>query len=470
MPATPTGVRPPGVRLTERDPDAVLFQDATRRVSAAAFVASAHRLADALPDGACVLNLCRDRYGFALAFAAALLRGRPSLLTADRSPGRLEAIARRYDGLCSVSDDPAVVSPVRRHLVAPAPLVAHEAADGDAPDPAPAPDPVLAADALAAIVFTSGSTGDPVAHEKRWGALAERSRAAGRRFGFDPARPRAVVGTVPPQHMYGFETTVLLPLHAGAASWCGPAFYPTDVAAALASLPGPSTLVTTPLQLRAFLAAGLALPVEACISATAPLDPALAAEAERRWDTRVFEIYGATEAGSIASRRTVTEDAWTPYPGVSVVHEASAHGASVHGAVTVSVWAPGAAPVPLGDAVEPLGDGRFRLLGRAADMLKVGGRRASLAGLNRILAGIDGVQDGAFVVPEDLDRRPTARLLAFAVAPGRTAEGVLAALRERVDPVFLPRRVVLVERLPRDELGKLPRRALAALQAELDAG
>ena len=60
--------------------------------------------------------------------------------------------------------------------------------------------------------------------------------------------------------------------------------------------------------------------------------------------------------------------------------------------------------------------------------------------------------------------------LNFAVAPGRTPEGVLAALRERVDPVFLPRRVVLVERLPRDELGKLPRRALAALQAELEAG
>ena len=49
-------------------------------------------------DGARVLNLCRDRHRFAVAFAAALLRGRPSLLTADRSPARLDAIARRHDG------------------------------------------------------------------------------------------------------------------------------------------------------------------------------------------------------------------------------------------------------------------------------------------------------------------------------------------------------------------------------------
>lgn len=455
-----SGETVPGVRLTERAPGAVLFQDATRRVTARAFLGAAHRLADALPDGACVLNLCRDRYWFAVCFAAALLRGRPSLLSADRTPARLEVIARRYDGLCSVSDDPAVDSPVRRHLVvSPHETDGHET-DGHGAAGGEAPNPALSADALAAIVFTSGSTGDPVAHEKHWGALAERSRAAGRRFGFDPDAPRAVVGTVPPQHMYGFETTVLLPLHAGAASWCGPAFYPTDVAAALAAAPGPRTLVTTPLQLRAFLAAGLDFRAEACISATAPLDPALAAEAERRWGTQVLEIYGATEAGSIASRRTVAEDAWTPYPGVTLSWEAG----------IASVSAPGAAPVPLGDEVEPLGDGRFRLLGRAADVLKVGGRRASLAGLNRILLGVDGVQDGAFVVPEDLDHRPTARLLAFAVAPGRTAEDVLAALRERVDPVFLPRRVVLVERLPRDELGKLPRRALAALQAGLDAG
>ena len=111
---------------------------------------------------------------------------------------------------------------------------------------------------------------------------------------------------VPPQHMYGFETTVLLPLHVPASIWCGGAFYPSDIEAALAAVPGPGILVTTPLQIRALLQARLNLaPLARVISATAPLFPDMALEAERSWSTRVDEIFGATEVGSIASRRTV---------------------------------------------------------------------------------------------------------------------------------------------------------------------
>ena len=120
-------------------------------------------------------------------------------------------------------------------------------------------------------------------------------------------------------------------------------------------------------------------------------------------------------------------------------------------------------PVPLADELELSEDGRFRLLGRRADMVKLGGRRASLAGLNRILTGLDGVRDGIFVVPDDLDQRSTARLLAFVVAPERSAPSILAELRDRVDPIFLPRRVVHVDALPRNALGKLPRQAVLDL-------
>ncbi|MBV8916031.1 MAG: acyl-CoA synthetase, partial [Acetobacteraceae bacterium] len=309
----------------------------------------------------------------------------------------------------------------------------------------------------AAIVFTSGSTGVPTAHRKNWGALVARSRAAGERFGLQETDPVSVVGTVPPGHMYGFEVTALLPLHAACASWCGRAFFPADVQAALASAPGRRILVTTPLQLRALQgirAEGLA----ACISATAPLDPALAAEAEANWDAPMLEIFGATECGSVASRRTVEGDAWWPYPGLTLRPEGDA----------VVVHAPHAEPVPLADEVDMLPDGGFRLLGRRADMVKLGGRRASLAGLNRILTGLDGVSDGIFVVPDDLDQRSTARLLALVVAPGRSAPSILAELRDRMDPIFLPRRVVHVPALPRNTLGKLPRQAVLELLAQAD--
>lgn len=54
----------------------------------------------------------------------------------------------------------------------------------------------------------------------------------------------------------------------------------------------------------------------------------------------------------------------------------------------------------------------------------------------------------------------TTRLAALVVAPGLTAETLLARLRERIDPIFLPRPLRFVEALPRNPTGKLPREAL----------
>jgi acyl-coenzyme A synthetase/AMP-(fatty) acid ligase len=283
----------------------------------------------------------------------------------------------------------------------------------------------------------------------------QRSRAARDAFGLAGG---SIVGTVPPQHMYGFELTVLLPLHAPVCSWCGPGFFPGDVAAALDLAVPPSVLVTTPLQLRALLHGGVPLPVSGVISATAPLDTALAAQAEDAWRTEVREVFGATECGSIASRRTTAGPDWTVYPGVSV-------GFADAGAV---VDAPHMGPVALSDVFEAA-PGGFRLLGRRTDVVKLGGRRASLPGLNQVLTGLPGVEDGAFIVPDDLDDRSTARLLAVVVAPGRTAAAILAELRLVLDPVFLPRRVIQVERMPRNDLGKLPRLAMLELVAQAGA-
>ena len=386
-----------------------------------------------------------------MAFAAALLRGQVSLLSGDRSTERLAGLARRFPGLYALVDDAAWDGPLPAHHVEPV----RREADAGVP-------PTIPGTQAAALVFTSGSTGEPVAHRKAWGALATRTQDAARRFRFARAAPAEVVGTVPPQHMYGFETTVLWPLHAPVASWCGPAFYPEDIRSALRAVPAPRVLVTTPLQMRALLRAGAELTeLDRLISATAPLYPELASEAERRWDVSVWEIFGATEVGSIASRRTVESDVWAAYPRVRL------HDSRIGSAGTL-VAGPFAEPYPLSDLVERLDPVRFRVLGRRTDVVKLGGRRTSLAGLNRALTSIDGVLDGLFVAPDDLDRRPTARLLAFVVAPGLSVDVVMAGLRGRVDPLFLPRRIVHVDRLPRSSTGKLPEAAVTALRAQAD--
>ena len=432
----------PALPLLARAPDEVVCRRGTRPVTCAQFLAEAAALAARLPERGHAMNLCGDRYRTLLAFAAALLRGQVTLLCADRSPHRLRALAGRYPDAYAIAD---------QEIEAPLPVLRLEEVSA-----APAGDaamPAIPAGRIAAIAFTSGSTGAPTAHAKPWGALVTAAEAAAERFRLraQDGPPATLIATVPPQHMYGFETTIMLPLQAAVACLAGETFYPTDVFEAVASAPGRRILVTTPLQLRALFAAGQAPPaLEAVISATAPLSASLAGSVEQGWGVPVLEIYGATEAGSIASRRTTEGDAWLPYRGTELRR----------GAVTV----PGLGEIPLADAVEPLADGRFRLLGRRSDVVKLGGRRASLAELNRLLAEVEGVEDGVFVAPEDLESNPAARLTAYVVAPGRSAEDILAALRGRVDPIFLPRPVVMVQALPRDRLGKLARSALAELR------
>jgi 3-hydroxymyristoyl/3-hydroxydecanoyl-(acyl carrier protein) dehydratase len=118
-------------------------------------------------------------------------------------------------------------------------------------------------------------------------------------------------------------------------------------------------------------------------------------------------------------------------------------------------------PTPLADILELVDERRFRLLGRANDLIHVAGKRSSLGHLDFHLQRIAGVEDGAFWLP---DERPgeVVRPVAFVVAPHLTARDIVAALRSDLEDVFLPRRVVHVDALPREATGKLTAAALRA--------
>jgi acyl-coenzyme A synthetase/AMP-(fatty) acid ligase len=319
--------------------------------------------------------------------------------------------------------------------------------------------PRIAADQLAAIVFTSGSTGSPVAHRKRWGGLVRSVLAEAGRLGLMDGRRHSILATVAPQHMYGFESSVLLALQSGGVMEASHPFYPADICAAAAALQRPWMLVTTPVHLKALLACGLELPApDAVLSATAPMPQQLALAVETRMRAPLLEIYGSTETGQIASRRTTEGAQWSLYPGVELR------------AAEDGTWASGGhveQPTPLADQLELLTPHSFLLHGRTADLVNIAGKRSSLGYLDHQLNAVPGVVDGAFFMPDDgaQDDRVT-RLMAFVVAPGLSAPRLLAALRERIDALFLPRPIVLLDSLPRNSNGKLPREALQALAQE----
>ncbi|MBA4265675.1 MAG: beta-hydroxyacyl-ACP dehydratase, partial [Comamonadaceae bacterium] len=122
--------------------------------------------------------------------------------------------------------------------------------------------------------------------------------------------------------------------------------------------------------------------------------------------------------------------------------------------------------VPLSDIIECLPGQRFLLHGRHADLVNIAGKRTSLAYLNHQIGAVPGVVDAAFFLPDDAETDHITRLTAFVVAPGMDRATLLAEMRQRMDPVFLPRPLVFVDALPRNDTGKLTREGLKALYAE----
>jgi acyl-coenzyme A synthetase/AMP-(fatty) acid ligase len=429
-------------------------------IRAAQFLTDVQQVARALGAGAHVLNACLDRYHFTVGFAASLSAGKVSLLPPAQTPEALRQLLNFAPDVVCLTDDadreialPRVLYP--RHAPAAA---AAAAARVDAAVRVPAID----SGRRAAEVFTSGSTGTPVPHRKTWGRLSACLRETAEQLGLAAQPPCVIVATVPPQHMFGFESSVLLALCNGHALCAERPFFPADIAAVLARVPRPRLLVTTPVHLRALLAAGVALPpTDLIVSSTAPLAPQLAGEAEQRFDTTLLEIYGSTETGAIACRRPTRTLEWRLWTGVRLSQE---------GEVTSAQGGHIEQPTRLCDLLEITTHGRFLLHGRLTDLVNIAGKRSSLGYLNHQLNSIPGVEDGAFFHVDDSGAPHTgvARLAACVVAPELDAARLLEALRRRIDAVFLPRPLLFVAQLPRNTTGKLPAEALRALAAARD--
>lgn len=420
------------------------------------FAADVSLLRPRLEGAETICNLSGDRYEFMVGLAAALLNGQTTALPSSLAPQAVAATLR--DGGSSIVLGNASGFPGSLFI--------------GSPERAASPlDPVALRSALPGAtgeigVYTSGSTGAPVRHRKVWETLAQgavlTSRIAGA-AGLSPAET-GIIGTTPHQHMFGLEATVFAGLSEGFRLHRGPVFYPQDLVDAVragceAGL-GSLMLVTSPAHLN-FL--GPVLPdlpaIRAIVSATAPLSADQARLIEARGGPMVFEIYGSTETGSLAMRRTAVEPLWTPMETFRLEP----------GGDRMIAYAPHLpAPVPLGDAIVLEPDGRFRLLGRLGDMVRVAGKRSSLAALNAILSGTPGLRDGIVLARQ----APEGDALTIFAVPdigwteAACRASILAQFREHADPVFRTRDIRFREVLPRNALGKITLRESLGLLGE----
>lgn len=453
----PTLARTPGISpiLAHHDPDsAVAFGQAGER-SAERLRSDVARVAAVLPestpdDAREILCVATDRYHFAVALLAAWQRGHRVALPPNAQPELLRSLA----------DDPAIS------------LVIHDTDEMTGLDLRPLlteearsipADPIELAPLPAArrlvTVWTSGSTGEHQRQPKTAGQLFAEALVLAERFGLANGAGVRVVATVPSHHIYGLLFSVLVPLVSGGSFLRETPLHAGVVRAALEQTRA-DVLVSVPAHLRALriLDPGQLPALMRVFSSSAPLPPETARMLYERFHLSVTEVLGSSETGGIASRVCGAEldpRPWMPLPHVEIA-------ADGEGRLLVdSPFLPPDGPRPwrTADRVELLEHGCFRHLGRVDGVVKVGGKRVSLAEIERRLLDIPGVDDAAATVIS-VDGARGQETVALVVAPGLTPELLRAELRRWLDPVVVPRRIRLVDSLPREANGKLTRKRM----------
>jgi 4-coumarate--CoA ligase (photoactive yellow protein activation family) len=426
-------------------PDALVALGAAGPRTAADLEADARRLAAHLsrfPPGAVVL-ICSDRYHFAAALLGTWAAGHALRLPPNPQPEAIKASLSSADVCAFLHDregapDGTFIPALLSGPVPPTPLAL----------------PPL--EATRVDMTTSGSTGAHQVMHKTGAQLVREGKLVGEMFSVPPSA--RVLSTVPPHHIYGLLWSVLMPLQAGAAMVREGPLHAAEITAALARN-GATHLVSVPAHLAALAAADRGPALERVFSSGAPLPVATGQGLRQRHGWRVVEVYGSTETGGIGWRET-GEELWTPFPDARV-------GVAEDGRLELDsprLDAGTPRPYVVPDRIELREGGRFALLGRVDGVVKVAGKRVSLREVEERLLAVPGVRDAAALARPSPGLRGEEIWVAVAGA-GLTPEKVREALAAWLEPVALPRRIRLVEALPREATGKLPRARLEALFA-----
>ncbi len=388
-----------------------------------------------------LLLSCVDPYLFAAAALAAWDAGFAVALPPNLRPGTVRALTDDGPVRDRLSEDESGLSVPK--LMAGS---AQSAAIGT----------TLEADRHIATVHTSGSTGGHRGIRKTAGQLLGEARTLARVFELTSG---PVLATVPPHHIYGLLFGVLAPLAAGIPFVRERALHAETVAATVQAA-GVKVLVSTPAHLRGLevLESGGLDGLQTVFSSGAPLHPETGKMLWERFGVVVTEVLGSTETGGIGWRRSTGGQVgahWQALPGVGV--DAAPDGRLV----LDSPFCPPDDPRPrlCDDRIELVGPGRFVHLGRWDDVIKIAGKRLSLGELERRVLAVEGVDDAAAWSVDAPDGRGQ-RVRIAAVAQEKTSEEIREALLAFFDPTVLPRKIVLVDALPRESTGKLSRARL----------
>ena len=441
-------------------------QDFRRDVAALAARLGARQDSSPNPQLGWVLSV-DDLYGFAVSLVALWQTGQHAVLPPNRQAGTIEALAPRTRGVLTDHmewlDHPRALHPLPREDGAP---------QGDIPEFAP-----LSRDALAVELYTSGTTGGSRSVRKALRHLEDEIQELEHLFSAQ-AEGAVFVSTASAQHLYGLLFGVLWPLATGRPFAPEPRNHASEIVAGTHAHER-CVLVSVPSTLRQLTRhdgtprmRGLC---SAIFSSGGPLPAETASQLSSQLDTCPIEIFGSTETGGVAFRRVESSQAWTVFPSVDL--SPGNDDRLVVRSPFVTRPSSSVSPAPddefeMGDRVKLLEDGRFELLGRADQVVKIAEKRVDLAAMEAAMREHGSVAE---VRLAPLSRDGIARVAAVVVpsVPHMTPldtetrstiqRQIRDHLKTRFDPVVLPRFWRFVPTLPTNARGKTPHAALLAL-------
>ena len=309
----------------------------------------------------------------------------------------------------------------------------------------------------AVILSTSGSSGEPQQITKSLRQINTEIHTLSKLWGSRIA-DTTVCSAVSHQHIYGLLFGVLLPFSLGVPFLSEKVDYPE----LLGALSGRRlSFVSSPAFLKR-LSPGSPFQsgkpdIAIAFSSGGALMPGIASVAEQRLGTEIWEIYGSTETGGVAYRRSRLSENWTPFEGIRIL-------LSPEGQISIhSPYLSDEKPFLTADMAEALPNGSFQLIGRADSIVKLEEKRISLAAISReieksnliqetkillrqggrqYLAAVVILSDDGMQVLQDSGRRTLVDLLRRIV-------------HEKFDPVFVPRKWRFIRQFPYDSQSKI---------------
>ncbi len=367
-------------------------------------------------------------------------------------------------------------------------LTLAELVDRAASEPAAFATVPRGADDLAAILYTSGTTGRSKGAMITHRNLASNALALVAEWGF--TRGDVLLHALPIYHVHGLFVATHCVLLSGARMLWLPKFDAREVTALLPRatvMMGVPTFYTRLLAEPAFGRDSCAT-IRLFVSGSAPLLAETFEAFVARTGQAILERYGMTEAGMITSNPLagprLAGTVGPPLPGIEVriVDEAGTPcaGAAI-GAVEVrgpNIFA-GYWQMPEKTRAEFTADGYFRtgdmgqwadagtgnpylrIVGRAKDLIITGGLNVYPKEIEERIDALEGVVESAVVGVPDADfGEAVAAVVVCKPGAGLTERGVIGALKGEIATFKVPKRVLFVDDLPRNAMGKVQKAVL----------